>query len=284
MGDIFGNRITTSFGVGVSLKYTFGGRFSLAVGAGMSQRYGGAMLSHNIGLNIYNSGVGTRSGVRGRPDITFRDLNISHAFTCGWGGYKNPAVLNTFHNNAISGVMNPYKDSFTLGTNFVYNSIGRNQLVGYLGVKFDQFDLNFYNDVILLIGDKEDRWWTGGGSVNYRHFSIATDVFTGIRNPKIRDKEGNLVYPKDTDNPAKGNHGTYQQTADQREYNNGQTLFLVRDRYRAAGLVMEGSSHMRFQNLIHDRDGWLQWMGNVPRFYSEAERRYGITGRSMWGF
>jgi len=86
--------------------------------------------------------------------------------------------------------------------------------------------------------------------------------------------------------PCKGRHGTYFQTEAQRMYNNGQTLFLVRDRYgRTAGLVVEGRGHMWSQNLIHDRDGWLLgWMGQVSRFYSESQPRYGITGRSIWGF
>ena len=189
MGNGFGFRNGTSFGGGVSLQYNFGGGFSFGVGLGMSQRYGGAMLSHNIGLNIYNSGVGTRSGALGRPDRIYRDLVFSHAFTYGgkYGRIKNPAVLNTFHNNAISGIMNPYQNSVTLGTNFVINS-ERRQRVGYAGFKLNRFDFNFYNDVIPLFGDRNDRWWTGGGSLNIGSFSLATDVFTEERN-KAKDED-----------------------------------------------------------------------------------------------
>ncbi|MDL2303306.1 hypothetical protein LJC28_02810, partial [Dysgonomonas sp. OttesenSCG-928-D17] len=108
------------------------------------------------------------------------DVTISPALTWGSGDYKS-VTLNAFNNNSASGVTNDYKHSLTLGTNLVFNSAGRNQRVGYLGFKSGDVDFNFYNDVIPFLGDRNDRWWTGGGSLNFRALSIATGVFMGER-------------------------------------------------------------------------------------------------------
>lgn len=286
MSDRLDSGKKTSFGGGVSMKCTFGGGFgfSLGVGFGISQRSKAGMMSMNTSINIYNSGVGTRSGVLGGPDKTYIDFALSPALTIPFkfeNSYmRNPAILNTFHNNAVSGVMNPYKNSASLGSNFVFNfnSERRNQQVGYFGFKLNQFDFNFYNDVIPLLGDTGDRWWTGGGSLNLGPFSVATDVFTGERDPKSRvrspDNPKKWMWLEDTDNPTGSKNGTYVQTDDERMFNNGQTLLSLRNRNAAIGLFMEGKGQMWSQIFIHEN------LTKESRlFYSQSEFQSGIIGR-----
>ena len=116
-------------------------------------------LTHsvNFSFQLYNTGLGTNSGKHGRPDRTYFDFAISPAITFGSPTLKNPATLNTFHNDAASGVVNNHKYSATLGSNFAWNSVGRNQRVGYAGFKLNKFGFNFYNDVIPFLGDDDDR-------------------------------------------------------------------------------------------------------------------------------
>jgi hypothetical protein len=269
------------FGGGINFKWDFGRGFSLSAGVGASWTVP-AWQTHslNIAVNVYNTGVGTRSGVYGKPDDqTYIDFIISPAITVGNPTVKNPAILNTFNNNTASGVMNYRKNSFTFGTNFVKNSIGRNQQVGYIGFKLNKFDFSFYNDFIPLLGDTEDRWWTGGGSLNLGPLFVGTDVFTEIRDKdsyKFNPEKNKYEWKSDpAGNLANGHHGTYYQNSNAREFNNGQTIISLRNKNASMGFVMTGSKHMWSQNLIHNYGFFKNLL-----FYSEAKPQYGITGQS----
>jgi hypothetical protein len=149
-----------------------------------------------------------------------------------------------------SGVSNNFENSVTLGTNFVLNSDGRNQRVGYAGFKSGKVDFSFYNDVIPVLGDRDDRWWTGGGSLNIGDISLKADVFTGIRDKStsyfnLNDK---LEWTKAKGNPGSGVHGTYIQTPFEKSLNNGQTIWG----FRNYGAVHSGKWHMYPQSIIHN--------------------------------
>jgi hypothetical protein len=225
------------------------------------------MFSLNVGANLYNSGVGTRSGVLGGNDKMYSDLSINPAFTYG-SGQSNSVTLNTFNNNTASGVSNNFENSVTLGTNFVLNSDGRNQRVGYAGFKSGKVDFSFYNDVIPILGDRDDRWWTGGGSLNIGDISLKADVFTGIRdkNSYIQNKRGKYEWKPEAGNPANGIHGTYQQTSFEKSFNNGQTIWG----FRNWGAVYSGKGHMYPQSTIHN------YMSDNLLFESQAKQSSSI--------
>ncbi|SIP91944.1 polymorphic toxin type 23 domain-containing protein [Chryseobacterium sp. RU33C] len=74
-------------------------------------------------------------------------------------------------------LQNPFNSSFTFGTNWVYHlsanipKCKRRQRVGFLGFKIDNFQFGYLNDggwpiAKIGLGDKEDRYYTGGGFVN----------------------------------------------------------------------------------------------------------------------
>lgn len=59
------------------------------------------------------------------------------------------------------------KSAFTLASNFIINNEHRNQVYGSLGLQYQRCRIIYYNDATpfhwLNIGDRKDRWWTGGG-------------------------------------------------------------------------------------------------------------------------
>jgi hypothetical protein len=74
-------------------------------------------------------------------------------------------------------LQNPFNSSFTFGTNWVYHlsanisKPNRLQRVGFLGLKIENFQFGYLNDggtpiKKIGLGDKEDRYYTGGGFVN----------------------------------------------------------------------------------------------------------------------
>jgi hypothetical protein len=188
----------------------------------------------------------------GGNDKVYSDLSISPAFTYG-SGQSNSVTLNTFNNNMASGVSNNFENSVTLGTNFVLNSDGRNQRVGYAGFKSGKVDFSFYNDVIPVLGDRDDRWWTGGGSLNIGNFSLATDVFTGLRDRTYYDPK-EKAWTQLPGNPAGGTFGTYIQTPYEQSLNSGQTLFGVRFGNISVSSQVHGNQ-MWSQDFIHNNLG-----------------------------
>jgi hypothetical protein len=183
------------------------------------------------------------------------DFVASPSLTLGKGdGTKLP--LNTFNDNSLSGVSVDYKSSITLGTNVVVNSEGRNQGVGFIGLKSGDVSLNGYNDLFKFVGgDGDDRWSTGGISLNVKAGNIgvatfATSVFTGERLGK--DDKGN--WRSATGNPSGGKYGTYEQTTKNQLLNNGQSRIIlsgVNGLYLDGG-VTGGRNHMYSQNSIHN--------------------------------
>jgi RHS repeat-associated protein len=258
-------------GASLTLNVNFSGGFSVSAALGLSQKSGNNMFSLNVGANLYNSGVGTRSGVLGGNDKMYSDLSISPAFTYG-SGQSNSVTLNTFNNNMASGVSNNFEKSVTLGTNFVLNSDGRNQRVGYAGFKSGKVDFSFYNDVIPILGDRDDRWWTGGGSLNIGNFSLATDVFTGERDfsTRMKNEKGEYIWLDAPGNLANGKYQTYIQDSYNQSYNNGQTIFSLRAGQTTIGGAFSGAGHMWSQRGIHNMP-FIQ----CHLFYSTAANNIG---------
>ena len=238
-------------GFGFGFRTNFAGGYSASISVGASYRSGGVMGGVNVAANFYNYGLGTSHGTTGSYSGQ-RDLAISASMTFG-GGTGSPLPLNTFNNNSSTGVMNSFGGSGTIGSNFVFNSSGRNQRVGYAGGKIGDVGLNFYNDVIPGLGDGNDQWWTGGGSLQIGGkngtATLGTDVFTGSR--LGLNKGGDWL--STPGNPAGGRFGTYAQDDSNQQLNNGQTMLILQG---VNGLKIggrnAGKNHMYSQDAIHN--------------------------------
>ena len=251
-------------GFGIGFRTNFNGGFSVSVAMGISQRGSDAMGSINMSLSAYNYGLGTTHGSTGNYSRQM-DFVISPALTIGLGSGEGRALpLNTISNNMSTGVFNNFEGSGTVATNFVLNSSGRNQRVGFVGGKSGSASFGMYNDFIPGLGDKDDRWYTGGGNLtiasDFGNFMIGTDVFTGERLGK--DGEGNwLAMPG---NPAGGIHGTYGQSSHDQLLNNGQAISILPGINPMNFKRIDGKDQMGGQNFIHNH------LTNDLLFYSTA--------------
>jgi RHS repeat-associated protein len=249
-------------GFGIGFRTNFTGGYSVSVAMGISQRGRDAMGSINMSFSAYNYGLGTTHGSGGSYSRQM-DLVISPALTMGTGeGRALP--LNTFSNNMPSGVFNNFEGSGTLASNFVLNSNGRNQRVGFAGGKIGSASFGMYNDVIPGLGDKDDRWYTGGGNLtiasDFGNFFIGTDVFTGER----LGRDDNLNWLSMPSNPSGGLHGTYAQSFLNQLLNNGQSLSTLPGINASNFQRWVGRDQMWSQDYIHN------FLTNNLLFYSTA--------------
>ncbi|MBP6184081.1 MAG: RHS repeat-associated core domain-containing protein [Saprospiraceae bacterium] len=254
----------SGIGLGFGFKTNFRGGFSASLALGSSFKSGNVMGSVNVAANFYNYGLGTAHGASGNLSFQ-RDIIISPALT-GGSGSGNALPLNTFHNNSATGVSNDFQSSGSVGSNFVFNSDGRNQRVGYGGGKVGDVGVNIYNDIAPLgLGDKNDRWWSGGGSVQFASNAgnsiIGSDVFTGLRSGK--DEFNNWL--SRPGNPAGGLYGTYDQDSYNQLLNNGQSISTLPGINPINYKRNAGKDHMYLQNFIHN------YLTKNKLFYSTAK-------------
>ncbi len=253
---------------GVNLTIGFSGKkiaFNASVALGISLPMGNATANVNGALNVRNFGLGTSHGSTGKLKTNVEGV-VSPSITVG-GGQGVSIYLNTFSSTTASGISNDYKNSGTLGSNFVFGGNGKQQ-VGYAGGKFGNFQVGTYNDFIPVLGDGGDRWNTGGVGFQYgksdgTSITAGTDVYTG----RITEEDG--IRQTQGDNIAGGKYGTYDQTGTQRELNNGQTFLKVTGQFGSGTVstsgILGGKSQMYFQNALHNSRVFKN-----PLFYSTA--------------
>lgn len=191
------NELDTNFFVAVSIHFG-GGKsyFSSTAGVGVSKKFGPINPGVNVALNLYNGGLGS---LENSNKLHF-DTVLSAKLSAGVG-QGNPMDINPLHINSGTGLVDNYKYSATLGTNFILNNSGRNQQVGFVQLRVENFSFQTYNDFQgfkkLGISDGYDRWWTGGGNItigskNSQHqFIIASDVFTADTDTESRIDRAN---------------------------------------------------------------------------------------------
>jgi hypothetical protein len=179
------NELDAKFFVGLSWHFGGGPRsyFSGTAGVGVSKRFGPVEPGVNLGLNFYNGGMGTRSDSNA---MNF-DLVLTGKVTAGTGN-ANPMSVYPLHMDSGTGMEDTYKYSATIGTSMILNNNNRNQQVGFVQLRANDFGFQFYNDFggfkKIGIADGYDRWWTGGGKVilgnntSSYQMIVGSDVFT----------------------------------------------------------------------------------------------------------
>lgn len=178
------NELETNFFVGLS--WHFGGNKSYmsgTAGIGVSKKFNAIEPGANLAINFYNGGIGARSDSNA---MNF-DTVLTAKVTAG-AGNGNPMTIYPLHIDSGTGLVDKYKYSATLGTNFILNNNDRNQQVGFIQVRAADFSFQTYNDFggfkKIGISDGYDRWWTGGGNFTFGarnsdyQLIIASDVFT----------------------------------------------------------------------------------------------------------
>ncbi|MES1221745.1 MAG: hypothetical protein ABUT20_39975 [Bacteroidota bacterium] len=110
--------------------------------------------------------------------------------------------INPFYYGNSPVIYSPYRNAITLGTSFVtmprgtYNNMmnarNRTQQLLYIQARVDGFQLNVYEDYLLVtdgplaqwICDNRDRYYTGGGNIQVRlspfaRLKIYSEMYTG---------------------------------------------------------------------------------------------------------
>lgn len=163
----------------------------------------------NLGFRVYNGGLGSIPG----SDKLNLDFVGTGAFTTGIGK-GNPMDLNPLTIDHGTGMQDRYKKSITIGTDNIFNNFGRNQQVGFLQTRFNDFTFQNYNDFDKFgrLSDGHDRWYTGGGNVtmgsnssNYQVI-LSSDVFTSDTNNAAFTRPDYVDYDLlEKNNPLPGN-------------------------------------------------------------------------------
>jgi len=178
------NDLETTFFAG--LTWHFGGGKSYmsgTAGVGVSRQIDFVNPGANLAVNFYNGGIGARQD----SNKWHFDTVLTGKVTVG-GGKGNPMDIYPLHLDSGTGMEDKYKYSATVGTSLIFNNSNRNQHVGFVQIRAQDFSFQTYNDFggfkKIGISDGYDRWWTGGGNLtfgaknsNYQMI-IASDVFT----------------------------------------------------------------------------------------------------------
>lgn len=178
------NELETQFFVG--LRWHFGGGkpyMSGTAGIGVSRQFGFVEPGVNLAVNFYNGGLGAREN----SNKLHVDAVITGKVTVG-GGKGDPMSIYPLHLDSGTGLTDNYRYSATMGSNLIFNNSGRNQHVGFVQLRAENFSFQTYNDFggfqKIGISDGYDRWWTGGGNITLGannspyQLIIASDVFT----------------------------------------------------------------------------------------------------------
>lgn len=179
------DELDTKFFVGLSWHFGGGPKsyFSGTAGVGISRRFGPVDPGINIAINAYNGGMGSLPNSNA---MNF-DAVLTGKLSVGTGR-ANPMSVYPLHMDSGTGMENTYQYSGTIGTSLILNNNNRNQQVGFVQLRANDFGFQFYNDFggfkKIGIADGYDRWWTGGGKVilgnnrSSHQMIIASDVFT----------------------------------------------------------------------------------------------------------
>jgi hypothetical protein len=272
-------------GAQASATVTLGTRgqssFKLNVGFGIFKTQGPLMAGLNFSGNLYNGGLGTNQGYTNNNSLQ-GDLVVSPSLTYG-SGTGTPTPLNTFNRMSLSGVSNAFDRSVSVSTNFVFNTDGRHQRVGAVGLKIDGTNLNMYNDYNTggVLTDGNDRWWSGGGQLsqqfgNGTSVTFGTEVFTGERTGLAENGYNRFK--------GRGGHTFYKMSPGGAYLTNGQTFLQVNSASgisAAATVTGRGSfmDSMWSQNAIHSvyKSGGqsLPWFNSVSPQSFQFDFSYG---------
>jgi len=209
---------------------------------------------------------------------------VSPSVTFGHGSNLTKAPLNTFHLNSSTSVFNSFALSGTIAQNFVLSSVKNHQRVGAYAIKAGDMSICIYNDNKKLLGDGEDRWWTGGGSLTISNFfgnrnnsiRIGNDVFTGNSIPDmVLSAHKDALMPKYSYGNNKELNYAGQSTHDV-SLNMGRSYFQYSTNNYKMNLFHSGKFNMFSQDLIHD-------LMDFHRFLSLTPNQINLSGGPSFG-
>lgn len=156
-----------------------------------------AWLSRNLypSLNseflLYNSGFGSNSlpiesDEPNKPNKIYKSnkrkfnvdaiiaLTVTQGFQRNNSDFETMVPLRYFSDFTFPALKNPYRYSFSLGSNLIIPITDKNkqkQRIGFLNANVTGVQISYYNDGTpfgkIFLGDGEDRYYTGGGTLSF---------------------------------------------------------------------------------------------------------------------
>ncbi|WP_373515921.1 hypothetical protein [Persicitalea sp.] len=183
----------------ISAYFLFNGGWGITSSFGTWIRFKHTQPSFNISLNM----VGSESnlGNRNRYLTTYQINAVMSPMIMVGAGDGLFQEVNPFYFGASSAIHSDFKQSITIGSNFVVmpRGVGRNittfrnrtQQLVYIGLRGggSDWDINFNiyedffgtdNGILQGLADNYDRFYTGGGNLQLRFKNIKVKLFSEI--------------------------------------------------------------------------------------------------------
>jgi hypothetical protein len=145
-------------------------------------------LIYSPSISVYTNTIGSNLN----PSASDYQIDFSNTIMTGLvsnGVSYTTKNLRTLHNADFYNLYNDREHGLFLGTNFILNNHQRNQIVATGIVNINNLSILYYNDGpdVLGLGDKFDRYWTGGMGIyyankkGYNSMELSFDQFTGYQ-------------------------------------------------------------------------------------------------------
>lgn len=249
--------------------------------------------SIHAGFLLYNRGDLLSSYENGFWNST--SLNFIFDFTINGGLYRNNinfqkrlVPLYHFSDIAPNPLQNPFQNSLGLGTNFIFNIRNENytsnqsQRVGFTNLMIDRrFQIMTHNDGSIWgklgLGDRLDRYFTGGGVIAY-HLDSKNE---------INNLEAS--FNKFTTHEDYAFDTAYLLQLDFIPFKNKKSHYYNKNRFRfsATSLKNNGGINLTFHNTDKDPQDKIHFIGddtyfpdifyNQRKYWNEL-KRIGIGG------
>lgn len=161
-------------------------RLALAGGIGSSFIDNNIYPTINGELQLYNNGLGSSKPGKIKPGLKGINLDFVTALTltAGVKDFLQQNRLHLFINRnvplyyfadfGLPALKNPFAYSFSIGTNFIFNTDGdkKFQRTGFVNFHFNRFQISYSNDggvpfSNIYLGDRKDRYYTGSVLFSY---------------------------------------------------------------------------------------------------------------------
>lgn len=258
-----GQKLYFQHGLAFSLYFGHDLKFLLAYNPNLSYPLGNKnsaflpMLDLKLGFYNNNLGSSTIKSYRNQWHIVLA-FSPTVAYSFQKATPENPGYIPVFTNTFLGLTHTDYDNNIGFSVSYVYQyNFGKResrkltQRVGGLFISTKYAFIHYYNDggpVLNLLGDKEDRYWTGGGTIGSKfthknelqYLMLTFDKYSGFN--KGAFEASGLLY---TDNV---NYQDIKETT----YNRGKysLIYLLPSKYFGISLN-HWNTKVDFQDFIH---------------------------------
>tara|TARA_Y100000310_G_C20628048_1_gene787049 strand:+ start:768 stop:1712 length:945 start_codon:yes stop_codon:yes gene_type:complete len=239
------------------------------------------MPAYQISINTYFHGIGT--GYESKKIIV--DLHNTISLTAYSNDLRigNNRIQLTEHYLDQTYLKNasiiPLKSnsSLTVSTNFLFNFDKRSQLYGCILGQVGRLRIQHYNDggiimTPLKLGDGRDRWWTGGGFIEYGYSIHDNSLSTSFKLNKIRFEFDRYTWSNDEGYKMATQSGLSEIPVPQNRFEDALTntgKYSITLLFNQSEISVDAFNVFRdLQDVLHDVGGLAKHPTITDRYYS----------------